>query len=456
MYPGIVASTPRGSQNEDGYARDVFELTPVEVFPQAALAAGWLRHRGLRAGDRVAVVSRNDPRFVPFTLGALCTGVVPVLVNTGLPGAERDRILTDAEPEVVFAGNWPGSGRAKPVDLAPHPLARPMHYTSGTTGASKGVWSGSLDEADAAALAEDERELWGAGPGDTVLVCSPLYHSAPHRIAVSALLAGARVLVAEAFDAAEVAETFAREGVTHAFVVPTHLRRLLDVGLHAPAARRILHAGEACPEPLKRAVIDTFPPSTVWEFLGSTEGQFAMCSSDEWLERPGTVGRARTGRRLSVRDPGPDGVGTVFVTAPSFARWEYWRDPDKTAQAWDGDAFTVGDLGRLDEDGYLFLATRREDLIISGGVNVYPAEVERVLLGYPGVSEAAVFGSSDPEWGQRVCAAIVGDADPEAVRAWARARLAPAQAPKTIVAIEALPRTASGKVRRSALDAGPS
>lgn len=420
----------------------------------ARRAAGWLRRRGLAAGDRVAVVSANHPAFVPFTLGALRTGIVPVLISAGLPSDERRRILDDCDPAIVIEPDaWPDVGDVPPDDLAPHPLARPMHYTSGTTGVSKGVWSGVLSEADAEALADDERDLWSAGPGDTVLVCSPLYHSAPHRVAVSALLAGARVLVATGFDAPTVTDALVSERVTGGFLVPTHLRRLLDTGVPvlAPHAKRILHAGEPCPEGLKRAALAAFPPGTLWEFYGSTEGQFTICAPGEWLERPGTVGRARRGRRLGVGDPGPDGVGVVSVTAPSFARWEYWRDPAKTGAAWDGDAFTVGDLGRLDADGYLFLAARREDLIISGGVNVYPAEVERVLLEHPGVSEAAVFGSPDPEWGQRVCAAIVGDADPAVVRAWARERLAPAQAPRSIVAIEALPRTASGKVRRSAL-----
>jgi acyl-CoA synthetase (AMP-forming)/AMP-acid ligase II len=303
------------------------------------------------------------------------------------------------------------------------------------------VWSGVLDEADARALAADERDLWAPEPDDTILVCSPLYHSAPHRVATSALLAGARVLVFERFDAHEIVRVFDR--VTGAFLVPTHLRRLLAAGLEsAPRARRILHAGEPCPEPLKRAALEAIP--NLWEFYGSTEGQFSVCSPQEWLERPGTVGRARAGRQLSVDE-------TIYVTAPSFARWEYWRDPEKTAKAWNGDAFTVGDHGRLDEDGYLFIDGRREDLIISGGVNVYPAEVERVLEGHPGVFEVAVFGLPDDEFGERVCAAIVGDAGLDDLKTWARSRLPGSHTPKSFVRLEALPRTASGKIRRSEL-----
>jgi len=276
-------------------------------------------------------------------------------------------------------------------------------------------------------------------------VCSPLYHSAPHRITISALAAGARVIVFETFDAAEIARVLAE--CNGAFLVPTHLRRLLAHGFVAPNARRILHAGEPCPEPLKRRAIDAFGAEALYEFYGSTEGQFTLCSSDEWLTRPGTVGRARTGRTLRIED------GTVYVTAPSFQRWEYWRDPQKTEAAWQGDAFTVGDLGRVDDDGYLFLDGRREDLIISGGVNVYPAEVERVIETHPGVAEVAVFGMPDPEFGQRVCAAFVGNADPDQVRAWARERLPGSHAPKRVIAVDSLPRTATGKIKRSELRA---
>jgi acyl-CoA synthetase (AMP-forming)/AMP-acid ligase II len=426
----------------------VFEHTKEQVEEASRRAAGWLREQGVGAGDRVAIASSNHPSFVPFALGALRTGVIPVPTNVHLAPEELDRIVADADVALTVTEDaWPDLRDAPPVELADVPLGRPMHYTSGTTGLAKGVWSGMLSEADALALARDEADLWDPRRGDTYLVCSPLYHSAPLRIATSALLAGARVLVSERFDADEIARAFVDEGISGAFLVPTHLRRLLAIeDFRAPVARRILHAGEPCPEALKLRAIEVFGVENLSEFLGSTEGQFTFCTSAEWLARPGTIGRARAGRRLSV-----DAEHHIYVTAPSFARWEYWRDPAKTAAAWDGDAFTVGDLGRLDADGYLYLEGRREDLIISGGVNVYPAEVERVLLEYPGVEEAAVFGVPDEEFGQRVCAAIVGDADADSVRAFARERLAGSHAPKQVFVVDALPRTQTGKVRRSDL-----
>jgi long-chain acyl-CoA synthetase len=272
------------------------------------------------------------------------------------------------------------------------------------------------------------------------------------RIATSALLAGARVIVFERFDAADVAGAFAEERVNGAFLVPTHLRRLQALpGFTAPSARRILHAGEPCPDVVKRRAIETFGSDNLFEFYGSTEGQFTFCSSPEWLERPGTVGRARTGRTVRIDEPDDDGVGTIWAHAPSFARFEYWNDPEKTHEAWRGDEFSVGDLGRLDGDGYLFIEGRREDLIISGGVNVYPAEVERVLIEHPDVVEVAVFGVPDDEWGQRVCAAVTGSADADAIKHFARERLAASHAPKDVYVVAALPRTETGKVRRADL-----
>ena len=167
------------------------------------------------------------------------------------------------------------------------------------------------------------------------------------------------------------------------------------------------------------------------------------------------MGRARQGRRLEVAQPDGEGVGTVFVTAPPFGRWEYWRNSERTAEAWRGDAFTAGDVGRLDAGGYLYLTSRREDLIITGGVNVYPAEVERVLLEHPAVRDVVVFGVADPQWGQRVCDAAVADgATSSQLMAWARERLDPARRPKELRLVDSLPRTSTGKVDRGTLRRG--
>ncbi|HEX2038626.1 MAG TPA: AMP-binding protein [Acidimicrobiales bacterium] len=417
-----------------------------------ARAAGGLAAAGLRRGDRVAFLLGPSPRLLVAAVGALRAGVVPVLLNPTLLDAERALLLADADPALVVDSDERLAGlfEAAPGDMADVPLARPMHYTSGTSGRPKGVWSGVLDDRAARELFDDEADLWGFGPDDVHLACSPLHHSAPLRFAASVLLRGGTVVLLPRYDAALVARALRQEGVTTAFMVPAHLQRLFAVA-PAPAAPRLrllAHAGAPCPPKLKRQALTAFPEGSVWEFYGATEGQFTVCSPQEWEARPGTVGRARPGRRLEV-----DEGGRIWCRAPRFARFEYWRDPERTAEAWRGDAFTVGDLGRLDDEGYLFVDGRRDDLVISGGVNVYPAEVEAVLAEVPGVQEVAVFGAPDERWGQRVCAAVVGDARAEDVIAAARARLAAYKCPKEVYTVADLPRTSTGKVRRSAVAA---
>jgi acyl-CoA synthetase (AMP-forming)/AMP-acid ligase II len=419
-------------------------------------AARGLAASGLTPGDRVALLVPPSPDYLAVALGALQMGVVPVPLDPALTPSERVPLLADADAALVVdspalladLAETPRSAGPAP-QLAAVPRARPMHYTSGTTGRPKGVASGLLDDADAAALLADERDFWGFTDADVHLLASPLHHSAPLRFSLATLLAGGRVVLPGRFDAATWAAALVEHRATTAFVVPAHLTRLLAAGLpDTSGVRLLLHAGAPCPPALKQRTVDAFPPGSVWEFYGSTEGQFTACSTTQWQQRPTSVGQARPGRRLSVDDE-----GRLWCAVPPFARFTYWRDPVRTAAAWRGDAFTVGDLGRVDPDGYVYLDGRRDDLVISGGVNVYPAEVEAVLAGCPGVVEVAVFGVPDDRWGQRVCAAVVGTADEAALRAWAQARLAPAKRPKAYVRVGDLPRTSTGKVRRLELPA---
>jgi long-chain acyl-CoA synthetase len=270
-----------------------------------------------------------------------------------------------------------------------------------------------------------------------------LCHSGPLRFALSVLLAGGSVALPGWFDADRISSALHRLRPTTAFLVPSHLQRVFARADPPPSPYRLLaHAGEACAPALKRQIHAWAGVDRVWEFYGSTEGQFTACSGPQWQERPGTVGRARAGRRLRVED------GVIWCSAPSFARFRYWGDEEKTGRAWRSDAFTVGDLGRLDAQGFLYIDGRREDLIISGGVNVYPAEVEQVLGACPGVAEVAVFGRPDERWGQSVCVAYLGTAAPEEVRQYAAAHLAGFKRPKVVEHRREFPRTASGKVKR--------
>ncbi len=413
----------------------------------------------LHAGDRVALLVPGSTTYVDVVLSLLVRGVVPIPLDPRLTEHERERILVGLGPALVVTDE----DALAELDLGwspgDTPLARPMHVTSGTTGVPKGVWSGVLGIGDARALLAEERDLWGFEADDVNLVLSPLYHSAPLRFAMGTLLVGGRITGfatdgrQPGFDPAFIGETIATERPTTVFCVPAHLQRLFahwDAALEDGGGwpdltgfRLLAHAGAPCPAVLKTRLIEAFPAGSTWEFYGSTEGQFTACRSEEWLERPGTVGRARPGRSLRV-----DEDGQIWCAVPRHARFEYFGAPDKTAASWQGDEFSVGDVGRLDEDGYLYLDGRREDLIISGGVNVYPAEVENILGQCPGVEDLAVYGVPDEEWGQRVCAAVVGDVTEETLGAWAREHLAPPKRPKEYAFLDVLPRTLTGKVLR--------
>ncbi len=464
---------------------------------EAAIARGvtLLHDLGVGAGDRLVVQLGNDLTTFGVLAAACLEGVVAVPLPPDLPATELRDIVTDADPIALLADPLLTPGDPRPtVDVPVHatdaasiaalrgrspsasmPRTRPMAYTSGTTGRRKGVHVGVHDEAWGRALVADEHAAFDRRHGDRHLVVSPLYHSGPFRFALVTALTGGEVAVLPRFDAAGWRDVLRDQRPTSLFCVPTHLHRLLavpeltadDVG----SLDLLAHAGAPCPAQLKHRVLDLAPDDSVWEFYGSTEGQFTVCPPQVWREAPGTVGRARAGTRLEIRDAPavrdhllpapartslpPGRIGTVWCHAPEHARFRYWRDPDRTATAWDGDAFTVGDLGSLDEEGRLTLAGRPGDLVISGGVNVYPAQVERHLLEQEGVAEAVVFGVPDEDWGERVVAAVVpwpdADLDPARLRAQLAVRLRRAEVPRTIAVVDDLPRTATGKVRRVGL-----
>jgi len=444
-------------------------LEPDDAEARQRRAAGALAARGARPGDRVAFCLPSSADLLCAVLGAARRGVIPVLLNATLTPAERDLLVDDAEPAltVLDGPSLDALGDGTPVELAPRPLTRPMHYTSGTTGRPKGVTTGLWDEATAAAVFDDEADQWEFSADDRHMVCSPMYHTVSIRFAAGTLLRGGSLAILTRYDAATALDVLRRLRPTTTFLVPTHLQRLLalaDLGAteRFDSLRLLAHAGAPCPAALKRSAMTRVGDGVVWEFYGSTEGQCTVCSPADWLERPGTVGRARPGRRLSIApatvdDPELDddagSVGTIWCEVPPFARFSYWRDEAATAAAWRGDDFTVGDVGSLDADGYLFLSGRRHDLIITGGVNVYPAEIEAVLDEVPGVDEVAVFALPDPAWGQRVCAAVVGrpGLEVDALRAAAAASLAPYKRPKQYLVTGDLPHTATGKLLRRAV-----
>ena len=424
--------------------------------------------------------SANRVESLEVSIGALRAGVVPVPINPLLTPSEVDYVLSDSGARVLFTDRLvetsPSTQRvitfgdayeryihgASPADISDVALGRPMHYTSGTTGSPKGVWVEPHTEARAIALSHAFRELWGIDENDAHLVCSPLAHSAPHRFAMRTLEAGGLVVLQGRFNGAETLAATELFGITSTFMVPTHLERIFGLGRRALARhdlstmRLLAHAGAPIRDATKREALEIFPEGSVWEFYGSTEGQATRISTEEWLSRPGSVGRALPGGDITIADNDgnelPEGaIGWVWVRDPANEPWEYWGDAPKTRRAWSEDAFCVGDLGSL-VDGYLFLAGRGDDTIISGGVNVYPLEVENVLAGHPSVAEALVYGVDHDEWGQEVHALVVPafnqPLDAELLRAWARERLAGFKCPRVIEIVDDLPRTPTGKVQR--------
>ncbi|CAM3495342.1 class I adenylate-forming enzyme family protein [Nocardioides zeicaulis] len=415
------------------------------------------RRPELAPGSRVALLVPGTPSYVDLVLALLADGIFPVPLDPALTAAERERILAPIRPDLVVTEQHDVAHLlAERADRARGlPRGRPIHCTSGTTGTPKGVWSGLLDEVSAAALVAEERDLWGFRDDDVNLVLSPLHHSAPLRFATGTLLAGGRIVVPGRFDPVRVTAAIASERPTTMFCVPTHLQRLLaywdEAGMpDLTSFRLVAHAGAPCPPAVKERIVELFPDGSTWEFYGSTEGQFTACRSEEWRAHPGTVGRARPGRVLST-----DEDGRIWCAVPEHARFTYLGAPEQTAAAWretpDGPALTVGDVGRLDAEGYLHLDGRRTDLIITGGVNVYPLEVENALREVSGVDDVAVLGLPDADWGQRVVAVVVGVAEEDALRAHARDVLAPAKRPKDYLRVDELPLTATGKVRRDRL-----
>lgn len=456
-------------------------LTAAAAHQRAVAAATRLSsiHK-MKPGDRLGIVvptagpspaaAAGEAAVAALAFGALRVGIIPVMINPLLAPEESEGYLSDVSAAMVVRSaaqarsltdpsGLPGSGVP---ELAAVPLGRPMHFTSGTTGRSKGVWSGILDEEAAAAYWRDEHAQWSVTPDDVLLNHGPLAHSAPLRFSFLAFLHGASIVYTGGFDTVRTSAAIVEFEPTVAMAVPTHLQRLLHQPGGPPRSsyRQLVHAGSACPPDLKRSIHDWAGVDSVWEFLGSTEGQFTACSGAEWEERPGTLGRARAGRRLVIDDGSLSGqAGVIWCVAGAVGRFEYFNDPVKTAAAWahlpdQSRAFTVGDLGRLDEAGYLYLHGRRTDLIVTGGVNVYPAEVESELRACPAVFDVAVYGLPDADWGERVCAAIVAtDAttSASAIQSWARRHLAAYRRPKQVDLVAELPLTSTGKVRRDGL-----
>jgi long-chain acyl-CoA synthetase len=441
---------------------------------------------GVGAGDRVAVMLGNAPGTFAAWYGAARRGALVVPVSTRLTAPEAAWIVGDSGALVLIHDGAAAAAAAAAstgtrllavddpsvVDGLDDPpddeyLASPvvtMSYTSGTTGRPKGITRAAPLPATTAPP-NPYAEFWGLRPDDVHLMCGPGYHMAPAAYSQMSLNEGGTVVIMTRWDATEALRLIETERVTTAQMVPANFIRILEAdwaSFDRSSVRKVLHAAAPCPVPVKRRIIDVFPAGSIWEYYGASEGMACVISPEEWLAKPGSVGRPFPG--LSVRILGDDGterprgeVGAVYISPFAGQRFGYHNDPDKTDRAWRDDYFTVGDLGWLDEDGYLFLADRRTDLILSGGVNVYPAEVESALAEDPDVVDAAVFGLPDDRMGQKVHAVVElrpGVApDAEMLLSRLASRLADYKRPRTIEFVDVLPREDNGKVMKARLRA---
>jgi long-chain acyl-CoA synthetase len=339
-----------------------------------------------------------------------------------------------------------------------------MLYTSGTTGFPKGVYR----EQPEIILSQYEGSFTNYLPqADVALCCGPAYHAAPLLIDVRwPLASGVPIVFLDKWNSEEVLQLIERHRVTHAHMVPTMFQRLLalppDVRMahDLSSLRFLVHGAAPCQPAVKRAMIDWFGP-VLTEYYGATEGGNGInVDSGQWLRKPGTVGwfNPALGHRIvdeHDRDTAPGVVGEILFHAPAEGRFQYFKDPEKTARAYRGDYFSLGDFGYLDEDGFLFLTGRVAECIISGGVNVYPQEVDNVLLGHPAVADACTVGAPDEEWGEQVVSIVVlhpGFAGTPALAenlvAYCASLLAGFKRPRRILFEHEVPRTATGKLLR--------
>jgi long-chain acyl-CoA synthetase len=452
---------------------------------------------GVAVGDVVASLQHNGPRHFEVLLATSQIGVYFVPVNVHLAAAEIAYIVADSQAKVLIASSDLARSLADVADSLPDrryvtgepvpgwaplaaltagaadtlPPARVngwwMGYTSGTTGRPKGVRRPVIELEPELVIASGTAYLGGFGlvPGPGVhLACSPLYHAAPCHFSLQALHLGHAIVIHRKFDAEAVLADIERYQVTSTQMVPTHLHRLLRLPAEVKgkydlrSIQVMLVAGAPFPPEEKRAAIEWLGP-VVWEYLAATEGMVCRVSPAEALEHPGTVGRPEAVRLLAedgTQVP-PGEAGTIyFLTQVPF---EYLNDPAKTGAAVRPDGWaTVGDIGRLDSDGYLYLLDRRVDLIISGGVNLYPAEIEQRLITHAAVADVAVVGVPHPDWGHQPVAVVAledgwtGGPDLAAtLDAHCRAGLASLKCPARYEFRESLPRTASGKLLRRVL-----
>jgi malonyl-CoA/methylmalonyl-CoA synthetase len=418
-----------------------------------ARVAGRLVADGVGPGDRVALQAEKSVAGVAIYLATLKAGAVFLPLNAAYTPAEVEYFLTDAEPAVFItdAEAYLAGATGEPLDAAVPRAASDLAsiiYTSGTTGRSKGAM---LSHVNLAANALALHQAWGFTPDDVLLHALPIFHVHGLFVALHcAFLSGAPMVWLPKFADAEVLAGLRRATVMMG--VPTFYTRLLanpDFTGEAAAHMRLFISGSA---PLLPSTFAEFEDRTglrILERYGMSEAVIITSNPLEGERIPGSVGYPLPGVELRIE--GGEETGVIAIRGPSVFSG-YWRMPEKTAEEFTADGyFLTGDVGRRDRDGRVWISGRAKDLIISGGYNVYPKEVELVLDELPGVTESAVVGVPHPDFGEGVVAVVIGSGDEAGMIAEARRQLAAYKAPKRIVFVDELPRNAMGKVQKNLL-----
>jgi long-chain acyl-CoA synthetase len=482
-----------------------------ELNERIARATSGFRSLGVGLGDGVAMCLRNDVEFLEVSLGAGALGGYAIPINWHFSADEIAYVLTDSgakalvihadllpnvrdvlpsgvtvlgvptspairsayglteeagtvPPDVVNWSSWLEEWEPATEAATEMPLA--IFYTSGTTGRPKGVQRPPFGPAQLAAFQRMTAIDYGLDVFDdpseiTTAVVGPVYHAAPNAHAITSYRAGAKVVIMPRFDAEGLLRLVETERITHLHMVPVMFNRLLKLPestrrkYDLSSLRFVSHAAAPCAPDVKRAMIDWWGP-IINEYYGATEvGNVTFCTTEEWLAHPGTVGKPIDGAEVLILDDrgeplGPNEIGEIACRYEGMDNFTYHRDPDKRSSVDRGGLTAPGDVGYLDEGGFLFICDRKVDMVISGGVNIYPAEIEATLALMPGVADAAVFGVPDDEFGEAVCAFIRPlpecNLDTESVQNYLRERIAGYKVPRQIHFRDELPREDSGKI----------